>query len=169
MKRLFLMLIVALATCSLMHAQRFALVDTEYILKQIPAYTQATQKMDALTKQYQNEIQKKTDVARQMYEEYQKTADGLTKMQRSQKEEAIVNQEKAVSELRNKYFGPEGEMQKKRQELLQPFQDKIYEAVKTLATQKGFDVVFDRSSAQSMIFASPRIDISNEVLKLLGY
>ena len=93
----------------------------------------------------------------------------MSAAQKSQKEEAIIAKEKEAAELRKKYFGPEGEMAKKQQALINPIQDKIYEAVKQIAQQNGYDAVVDRSSAQSIIFASPRIDISNEVLSKLGY
>lgn len=168
MKRLLLLLTVALVTFGWAQAQRFALIDSEYILKQIPAYEQATKQMETYTKQWQQEIQKQSDTAKKMYEEYQKMASGLTETQRTLKEQAIVNQEKTVKDLSNKYFGPNGQLQQKRQELIQPFQDRIYEAVKTFATRNGYDVIFDRATAQSMLFASPRIDVSNEILKLLG-
>lgn len=90
-------------------------------------------------------------------------------MQRGKKEEEIVAKEKSAADLRRKYFGPEGELNKKRESLLQPIQDKIYNAVKEIATQRGYAVVLDRASASSIIFASPNIDISNEVLARLGY
>ena len=106
---------------------------------------------------------------RDRYKDYQKTASSLSAAQKSQKEEAIIAKEKEAAELRKKYFGPEGEMAKKQQALINPIQDKIYEAVKQIAQQNGYDAVVDRSSAQSIIFASPRIDISNEVLSKLGY
>mgnify|MGYP000763475565 FL=1 len=93
----------------------------------------------------------------------------MSAAQKSQKEEAIIAKEKEAAELRKKYFGPEGEMAKKQQALINPIQDKIYEAVKQIAQQNRYDAVVDRSSAQSIIFASPRIDISNEVLSKLGY
>ena len=88
---------------------------------------------------------------------------------REVKEEEIVAKEKSAAELRRKYFGPEGELFKKREALMQPIQDEIYEAVKAISTQKGYAVVVDRASASSIIFASPNIDISNEVLAKLGY
>ena len=104
-----------------------------------------------------------------MYEAYQKKAATLSATQKTAQEEAIIAKEKETAELRKKYFGPEGEIMKKRQELISPIQDAIYNAIKNIATQKGYDAVIDRASAQSMIFASPRIDISNEVLAKLGY
>ena len=93
----------------------------------------------------------------------------MSATQKNQKEEAIVAKEREAAELRQKYFGPEGEMAKKQEALITPIQDKVYEAVKQISLQKGYDAVIDRASATSVIFASPRIDISNEVLTKLGY
>ena len=93
----------------------------------------------------------------------------MSAAQKTAQEDAIVAKEKEAAELRKQYFGPEGELMKKRQELMGPVQDAIYNAVKAIATERGYDVVIDRASAQSMIFASPRIDISNEVLAKMGY
>lgn len=169
MKRFILSICVLMTMLGIANAQRFALIDSEFILKQIPAYEQANKQMESFSKQWQTEIENQSKAAKSLYEDYQKNASKWTDAVKAQKEEAIVQKEKQTAELRNKYFGPDGEMQKKRRELIDPFQDKIYEAVKTLATRNGYDVVFDRANAQSMLFASPRIDISNEVLKLLGY
>lgn len=150
-------------------AQKFALIDMEYILKKIPAYEQASSQLNQASQKYQSEIEAKAKEAETLYKEYQKASTSLSAVQKTQREEAIVAKEKETAELRKKYFGPEGEMAKKQQELIGPIQDKIYEAVKQLAQQKGYDVVADRASAESIIFASPRIDISNEVLSRLGY
>lgn len=150
-------------------AQKFALVDMEYISMQIPAFREADLQMEALSKKWQSEIDAKADEAKRLYEEYQLTADKLTAAQRTVKEEAILKKEKETAELRQQYFGPDGEMIKKREELLGPLQDDIYDTIKAIAIEKGYDVVIDRASAQSMIFATPRIDISNEVLARLGY
>ena len=145
------------------------LVDMEYILKQIPAYEQANQQMESLSKQWQSEVEAKAQEAKTMYDEYQKNASNLSATQKTAQENAIIAKEKEAADLRKKYFGPEGEGMKKRQELITPIQDAIYNAIKDIATQKNYDAVIDRASAQSMIFASPRIDISNEVLAKLGY
>ena len=133
------------------------------------AYQQANQQMESLSKQWQSQIEAKANEAKKLYEDYQKSANTLSATQKTSKEEAIVAKEKEAAELRKQYFGPEGELMKKRQELISPIQDAIYNAVKEIATQRGYDAVIDRASAQSMIFASPRIDISNEVLAKLGY
>ena len=169
MKKVILTVIIAFAGMITAQAQRFALIDMEYILKHIPAYEQANRQMESLSQQYQKEIEAKGQEAKSLYETYQKSAGSLSDAQRTEKENAIVAKEKEAADLRAKYFGPEGEMAKKQKELIVPIQDAIYNAVKTVATQQGYDVVFDRASDQSMIFASPRIDISNEILSKLGY
>ncbi|WP_300727282.1 OmpH family outer membrane protein [uncultured Bacteroides sp.] len=169
MKRLILSAALVIVCTLAAHAQRFALIDMEYIMQQIPAYEQANKQLETLSQQWQKEVEAKGNEAKTLYESYQKTASKLTSAQKNAKEEAIVAKEKEAAELRKKYFGPEGEMAKKQQELIGPIQDAIYKAVKTIATQKNYDVVFDRATSQNMIFASPRIDISNEVLGKLGY
>ena len=169
MKKVILTIIIVLTGMITAQAQRFALIDMEYILKHIPAYEQANRQMESLSQQYQKEIEAKGQEAKSLYEAYQQSASTLSDSQRTEKENAIVAKEKEAADLRARYFGPEGEMAKKQKELITPIQDAIYNAVKTVATQQGYDVVFDRASDQSMIFASPRIDISNEILSKLGY
>jgi outer membrane protein len=122
-----------------------------------------------LSQRYQKEIDAKAKEAENLYKAYQKNAAGLSASQRTQQEEAIIAKEKEMMELRQKYFGPEGEMNRQQETLMAPIQDKIYEAVKQISVQKGYDAVLDRASATSIIFASPRIDISDEVLAKLGY
>ena len=169
MKKVILTIIIALTGMITAQAQRFALIDMEYILKHIPAYEQANRQMESLSQQYQKEIEAKGQEAKSLYEAYQQSASTLSDSQRTEKENAIVAKEKEAADLRARYFGPEGEMAKKQKELITPIQDAIYNAIKTVATQQGYNVVFDRASDQSMIFASPRIDISNEILSKLGY
>ena len=169
MKKVILTVIIAFTGMITAQAQRFALIDMEYILKHIPAYEQANRQMESLSQQYQKEIEAKGQEAKSLYEAYQQSASTLSDNQRTEKENAIVAKEKEAADLRAKYFGPEGEMAQKQKELIAPIQDAIYNAVKAVATQQGYDVVFDRASDQSMIFASPRIDISNEILSKLGY
>lgn len=169
MKKMFLSMLFIITTAFAAHAQKFALIDMEFILQQIPSYEQANKQIESLSKQWQADIEAKAGEAKKLYEEYQKSAANMTAEQRTVKEEEIIAKEKEAAELRQSYFGPQGEAMKKRQELISPIQDAIYNAVKEIATQKGYDAVIDRASAQSMIFASPRIDISNEVLLKLGY
>lgn len=169
MKKTLLLFTLLLATTLGVQAQKFALIDMEYIMDRIPAYAQANQKLEQLSKQRQAEVEKVTQEAKNLYDSYQKALKTLSEAQRSQREEAIIQKEKAAAELRRSYFGPEGELAKKRDEWMQPIEDSIYEAVKKIATARGYAAVVDRASASSLIFASPDIDISNEVLSLLGY
>ena len=169
MKRLIFSAALLVISLCAAQAQKFALIDMEFILKHIPAYEQANQQMESLSQQWQSEIEAKSNEAKALYEAYQKDAATLTDAQRTAKEESVVAKEKEAAELRQKYFGPQGEMMKKQRELVAPIQDNIYNAVKDIAMEQNYDAVIDRASAQSMIFASPRIDISNEVLSRLGY
>ena len=151
------------------HAQKFALIDMEYILKNIPAYEMTNEQLSQVSKKWQAEVDALTEEAQTLYKNYQSEAVFLSTEQKTKKEEEIVAKEKEAAELKRKYFGPEGELFKKRESLMKPIQDEIYNAVKELAEQKSYSVVVDRASAASIIFASPRIDISNEVLAKLGY
>lgn len=150
-------------------AQKFALIDMEYILEKIPAYERANEQLNQLSKKWQAEVESVSQEAMTLYKNYQNEALFLSDEQKTKKEEEIVAKEDAAKELKRKYFGPEGELFKKRESLMAPIQDEIYEAVKTISEAKGYSAVIDRSSAGSMIYASPKIDISNEVLQKMGY
>ena len=168
MKKSILLMFMLLAACTAAHAQKFALIDMEYILNKIPAYQSANEEMTKASKQWQAEVEKLGEEAKTLYQNYQ-NAKNLTDAQKVKKEEEIVNKEKEAAELRRQYFGPEGQLAKMRNELMQPIQDGIYNAVKEIATREGYAIVQDRASAASIIFASPSIDISNEVLAKMGY
>lgn len=169
MRKSILIMFLLFAAGITANAQRFALIDMEYILQNIPAYQSANDQLSQSTKQWQAEVEKLTQEAKALFDNYQSSIKTLSDAQKTKKEEDIVAKEKAAAELRRKYFGPEGELYKKREALMQPIQDEIYDAVKEIATQKGYAVVVDRASATSIIFASPSIDISNEILTKLGY
>ncbi|MGL5938709.1 MAG: OmpH family outer membrane protein [Phocaeicola sp.] len=150
-------------------AQSFALVDMEYIIQQIPDFKKANQQIEQLTKKYQSEIEAKAKEAEVLYKAYQKETDALTAAQRTAKEEAIVAKERELVELRKNYFGPEGVVAKEEEALIAPIQTQIYEAIKEISIRKNYAMVIDRSSEQSIVFALPSIDISNDVLLKLGY
>ena len=169
MKKIFLLAIFCLTNLFIANAQRFALIDMEYIMENISEYQKASTQLEKLTQQYQKEIEIKAKEAESLYKIYQQEVSTLNNTQRTQKEEAIIAKEKETAELKMKYFGPEGEMAKKQNELISPIENKVYEAVKKISLQRGYDAVIDRASASSIIFASPSIDISNEVLSILGY
>ncbi len=150
-------------------AQKFALIDMEYLLKNISGYETANQQLDAISKKWQAEIEKAQQDVQNMYKTYQSEIVFLSADQKTNREKQIVEKEKAAQDLKRKYFGPEGELFKRREALIKPIQDEIYNAVKEISDAKGYQLVLDRASASSVIFASPRIDISNEVLSKLGY
>lgn len=151
-------------------AQKFALIDMEYILKNIPAYERANEQLNQVSKKWQAEVEALNTEAGTMYKNYQNEVVFLSQEQKKARQEAIMNKEKEASDLKRKYFGPEGELFKKRESLITPIQDEIYNAVKDIADQRGYSLVVDRASESSgIIFGSPKIDISNEVLSKLGY
>ncbi len=168
MKRLFFVLLVALGA-SAVNAQKFVLVDMEYILKNIPAYERANEQLNQVSRKWQAEIEALNTEAQNMYKDYRNQAVFLSDEQKAKKEEEIVAKEKQASELKRTYFGPDGELFKKRESLMTPIQDEIYNAVKDICEQKGISLVLDRASDAGIIFASPKIDISNDVLSKLGY
>ena len=151
------------------YAQKFALVDMDYILKNIPAYERANEQLNQVSKKWQAEVEALSTEAQTMYKNYQNEVVFLSAEQKKAKQDAIMKKEQEASELKKKYFGPEGELYKKRSALMTPIQDEIYNAVKDRADLRGYQLVLDRASDSGIIFGSPRIDISDEVLSKLGY
>lgn len=162
---LLLMLCAALGA----QAQKFALVDMEYILSNIPAYERANEQLNQTSKAWQAEIEALNNAAQTLYKNYQNESVFLSEAQKKEREQAIVDKEKEAADLKKKYFGPDGEFYKKRQSLVEPIQEEIYNAIKGIATNKNFQLILDRASDAGIIFASPSVDISNEVLAKLGY
>ena len=169
MKKLILTLAIALAATFAAGAQKFAMVDMDYILHNVPQYEMANEQLNQLSQRWQREVEQAGKEAEAMYQSYLSDKVFLTPEQVKKREEEIVAKEKAATELRFKYFGPEGELYQKRQTLLKPIQDDVYNAVKKVSEERGYQAVFDRASSSDIVFASPRIDISNEVLARLGY
>ena len=169
MKKLFTLLCLLMIMGAQSMAQKFALVDMEYILKNIPAYERASEQLNQVSKKWQAEVDALTEEAQTLYKNSQSEAVFLSTEQKTKKEEEIVAKEKEAAELKKKYFGPEGELFKKRESLMAPIQDEIYNAVKDISDSKGYSLILDRASDTGIIFASPKIDISNEVLTKLGY
>ena len=169
MKKILLTFLLAIAGVAVASAQKFAMVDMEYIFKNVPAYEMANEQLNQLSQRWQKEVETVGKEAETMYQNYLADKVFLTDEQIKKREEEIVAKEKSATELRYKYFGPEGELYQKRQTLLKPLQDDVYNAVKKVAEERGFQAIFDRASASDIIYASPRIDISNDVLAKLGY
>ncbi|MBQ8463413.1 MAG: OmpH family outer membrane protein [Prevotella sp.] len=169
MIRKVILMIALFASTVSMQAQKFALIDMDYVFKNIPAYERANEQLSQVSKKWQAEVDALTTEAQTMYKNYQNEVVFLSKEQKKAKQDAIMEKEKQASELKRKYFGPEGELFKKRTALMTPIQDEVYNAVKDVADLRGYQLVLDRASDAGIIFGSPKIDISDEVLRKLGY
>ena len=169
MKKLIISLAMIMAVAVGAYAQKFALVDMDYILRNVPSYEMANEQLNQVSQRWEREVTELQKEAETMYKNYQSEMIFLTDDQKKSREEELVAKEKQVTDLRYKYFGPEGELFKKRQSLMKPIQEDVYNAVKAVSEEKGYQVIFDRASSQSIVFASPKIDVSNDVLAKLGY
>jgi outer membrane protein len=163
----FLILFFVITNYSL--AQKFAYVDTDYILAKIPEYNQAQDKLDNYSKGWQEEIEMTMQKIEKMYRTYQSEQILLTEEMKSARENLIFAEEKKVQDLQIKYFGPEGMLFSKRQELIKPIQDKIYDAIQQIATNNKYSVIFDSSSDLIMLYTNNNLDKSDKVLELMGY
>lgn len=169
MKRIILIISILVLGSFAASAQKFAMVDMEYIMKNVPSFEMANEQLNQLSQRWQKEIEAKSKEAENLYQSYLADKVFLTEEQIKKREQEVVAKEKEVTDLRAKYFGPEGELSKKRETLLKPIQDDVYEAVKKVAKERGLQAVFDRASASDIIFATTQIDVSNDVLAKLGY
>ncbi len=168
MKKTLLSLTLLLTALSA-SAQKYALIDMDYLLKNIPAYERASEQLSQVSKRWQAEVEALNTEASTMYKNYQNEVVFLSQEQKQARQDAIMQKEKEAAELKKKYFGPEGELFKKRESLMSPIQEEIYNAVKEISELRGYQLVLDRASDSGIIFASPKIDISNEVLQKLAY
>tara|TARA_Y100001933_G_scaffold240840_1_gene266736 strand:- start:519 stop:1028 length:510 start_codon:yes stop_codon:yes gene_type:complete len=151
------------------YAQKFAYVDSDYILERVPEYQSAQEQLDKLTLSWQEEIEILYQEIDMLYKKYQADQILLTQEMKTKREAEIINKEKEAKELQRKRFGPEGDLFVKRQELIKPTQDKIYNAIQDLATEKRYDIIFDKSSELIMLYADTDLDKSDEILQMLGY
>ena len=150
-------------------AQNWALVDMEYILKNIPAYESATQQIEQSSKKWEKEITALNTEVQTLYKNYQSEMVLLTDEQKKERTQEILEKETKVKDLKRKYFGNDGELYKKRESLMKPIQEEIYNAIKEIAEAKKYMRVDDRASSPSILFANPAVDISDDVLAKLGY
>ena len=151
------------------YAQKFAYVDTDYILTKVPDFIQAEEKINEFSKQWQSEIEAAYQDVEQMYRTYQSEQVLLTAEMKTKREESIIEKEKSVQTLQQKYFGTQGELYKKRQDLIKPIQDRIFDAVQQLAATNKYSIIFDASSDLIMLYSNPDLDKSDKVLELMGY
>ncbi len=168
MKKVVLISVMILMGASAM-AQKYGFVDTDYIRKNIPAFEAAQQKLDEMSKVWEAEVTVGYEEVEKLYKAYQNESVLLSNDMKAKREEAIINKERAVKELQNKYFGVEGELYKKRDEMVQPLQDEILKAIKEIALEGGYAAVFDTAAGMNILFANPKFDVSDQVLQKLGY
>jgi outer membrane protein len=151
------------------HAQgKYAIIDTKYILDKMPDYKEAQKKLDGTTAEWQKEIDGMQGELDKMYKDYDAEKVMLSEELTKKREEQLFQKEKALRDLQRKRFGFEGDLFKKRQELIKPIQDKVYNAVQKLAVQRGYDFILDKSEGITVIFADPKLDKSEEILRELG-
>ena len=150
-------------------AQKFAYVNTDYILDNIPDYADAQAQLDELSAQWQKEIEVKFGEVDKMYKNFQNEAVLLPEDMKKKREEDIVKKEKEAKDLQKKRFGKDGDLFKKRQELIKPIQEKVYDAIEDIASADNYAVVFDKANNATLIYTNPKYDISEQVLDKLGY
>ncbi len=148
--------------------QRYAVIDTKYILDKIPEYKDADKKLQAVSLQWQKEIDDKQATLDKMYKNYEAEQFMLTDELKKKREEELFVKEKEIRDLQKRRFGYEGDLFKERQRLVKPIQDKVYNAIQKIAVAKAFDFVLDKSEGITIIFADPKLDKSDDVLKELG-
>ncbi len=170
MKKLLfvLTLVVAASFSSLAQQTRYCIIDSKYILEKLEDYKDAQLKLDDISKTWQEEIDGKMAEVDKMYKSYQAERPMLSDEMRKRREDEIVDQEKSVKDLQKKRFGYEGDLFKKRQEMVKPIQDRVYNAVQKMAQQKGYEMVLDKAGGVTLFYADPKLDRSDDVLKILG-
>jgi len=169
MKRIFLTFSVLLLLSGVTYAQKFAFIDSDYILENIPAFTAAQDQLNQLSAQYQKELESLHAEIEEMYNDFQAESVLLSEEMKRKREDVIITKEKEYKQLQRKYFGPEGDLYKKRQGLIQPIQEDIFNAVQEIANEGSYAVILDKAGGTTMFFTNPRYDLSDQVLQKLGY
>lgn len=168
MKRLLLTIILVSASIFAI-GQKYAYVDTEYILNNIPAYKAAQEKLNQLSTEWQAEVEAEYDKIQQMFRKFQNEEVLLTEEMKRQRKEELITRERQVKELQRKYFGPEGDLNKRRIELVQPIQDEVFKIIEQIAEEENLAVIFDTAAGANMLYTDPKYDKSDTVLEKLGY
>lgn len=169
MKKILITVVFTVTAAIFAHAQKFAYVDTKYILENISEYKSAQEQLNKISVDWQKEIEAKYAEIDKLYKAFQAEQILLTEDMKRKREEEIIRKEKGAKDLQKKRFGVDGDLFKKRQELVKPIQDKIYEAIKEIATNGNYAVIFDRGGEANMLFADPKYDKSDAVLDKMGY
>ncbi|MGH2564301.1 MAG: OmpH family outer membrane protein [Ginsengibacter sp.] len=168
MKKIFVISLLCIAFSLSSNAQRYAVIDSKYILDKLPEYKAAQQKLDDFSAQWQQEIDKKSAALDKMYKDYDAEQVMLSDELKKKREDELFNNDKELKDLQRKRFGYQGDLFKKREELIKPIQDRVYNAVQKLAAEKLYDFILDKSEGITVIFADPKLDKSDDVLKELG-
>ena len=168
MKKFIILAVCALAFVGVSQAQRYAVIDTKYILDKIPDYKDAQKKLDQYSEQWQREIDAKQGELDQMYRNFEAEQVMLSDDLKKKRQDELFNKEKDLRDLQKRRFGFEGDLFKKRQELVKPIQDKVYDAVQKLAVARQYDFILDKSEGITVIFADPKLDKSDDVLREMG-
>ena len=168
MKKLLLVAFSVFLIGAVATAQRYAVIDSKYILEKLPEYKESQTKLNQFSAQWQQEIERKQTELDKMYKDFDAEQVMLSDDLKKKREDELYNKEKEVRDLQKKRFGFEGDLFKKRQELIKPIQDKVYTAIQKLAVDRTFDFILDKSEGITVIFADPKLDKSEDVLKELG-
>ncbi len=168
MKKAFFSLAALLFFALAAQAQKFCVIDSKYILEKVPEYTAAQKQLDDFSAGWQKEVDDKMQVVDQMYRSYQAERALLSEDARKKREDEVIAKEKEAKDLQKQYFGYEGELFKKRQSLVKPVQDKVYGAVQQYASQRGYDMVYDKAGGITIFYANPTLDKSDEILKIIN-
>ena len=168
MKKILFSLLLVAGFSFASQAQRYAIIDTRYILDKMQEYKDAQKTLDATAQMWQKEIDNKQDQLNKMYRDFEAEKVMLTDELRKKREDELFNHEKEIRDLQKKRFGYEGDLFKERQKLIKPIQDKVYTAVQKLAVARTYDFILDKSEGITVIFADPKLDKSEDVLKELG-
>lgn len=168
MKKIFYLLLVAFLLSFTTMAQRYAIIDSKYVLDKLPEYSNAQKRLDEFSQLWQKEIDQKQTAVDKMYKDYDAEAVMLPENLKKKREDELYNKEKELRDLQRQRFGFEGDLFKKRQELVKPIQDRVYNAVQKLAVEKQYDFILDKSEGITIIFADPKLDKSDDILRILG-
>ena len=169
MKKLVLLFLLFSGSLGFGFAQKYAYVDTEYILGNIPSYKAAQEQLDKISQQYQKELETLHAELDKMYKDFQSEAVLLSEDMKRRREDVIVSKEKEYKKLQRQYFGPEGDLYHKRQALIKPIQDDVFKSIQDIAEQGAYSIIFDKAGGLSMIYTNPKYDLSDQVLQKLGY
>jgi outer membrane protein len=169
MKKIFFLIVLVLSLAYDSNAQKFAYIDSQYILENVPEYKTAQAELDKLSEKWQKEVEERYATIDRMYKSFQAEKVLLTDDMKQSREDEIVKKEKEAKDLQKQRFGVEGDLFKKRQELIQPIQEKIYKAVKEMADEGGFTMVFDKGNQSNIMYSDPKFDKSDKVIRKMGY